>query len=125
MQRTGCVLLDGSGRVQVGVGVFGWNFYTRVIPFATPVKFNSIAHVLLWSFVCAIPCVPARILSANCLTKTDSYAADRASQPAKLFENVLGQVRTATKRAGGVTRNHGGSAGRRLGVKKFTGKAPI
>ena len=59
------------------------------------------------------------------IIKTDSCAADRASQPAKLFENALGQVRTATKRAGGVTRNHGGSAGRRLGVKKFTGEAPI
>jgi len=64
-------------------------------------------------------------MAGTVLDKTDSYAADRASQPAKLFENVLGQVRTATKRAGGVTRNHGGSAGRRLGVKKFTGEAPI
>jgi len=64
-------------------------------------------------------------ISATALDKTDSCAADRASQPAKLFENAFGQVRTATKRAGGVTRNHGGSAGRRLGVKKFTGQASI
>ncbi|KAJ3850744.1 ribosomal protein L27 [Lentinula lateritia] len=32
----------------------------------------------------------------------------------------LGAVRTATKRAGGTVANHGGSAGRRLGVKKFS-----
>ncbi|KAE9409454.1 hypothetical protein BT96DRAFT_848054 [Gymnopus androsaceus JB14] len=32
----------------------------------------------------------------------------------------LGAVRTATKRAGGTIANHGGSAGRRLGVKKFS-----
>jgi len=30
------------------------------------------------------------------------------------------QVRTATKRAAGSSRNHGGSAGRRLGLKKFS-----
>ncbi|TFY71753.1 hypothetical protein EVG20_g1242 [Dentipellis fragilis] len=34
--------------------------------------------------------------------------------------SVLGSVRTATKRAGGSTRNHGGSPGKRLGVKKFS-----
>jgi large subunit ribosomal protein L27 len=32
-----------------------------------------------------------------------------------------GAVRTATKRAGGSVRNHGGSPGKRLGVKKFSG----
>lgn len=32
------------------------------------------------------------------------------------------QVRTATKRAGGSTKNNRGSAGRRLGVKKFGGQ---
>ncbi|KIK59603.1 hypothetical protein GYMLUDRAFT_44566 [Collybiopsis luxurians FD-317 M1] len=32
----------------------------------------------------------------------------------------LGAIRTATKRAGGTVNNHGGSAGRRLGVKKFS-----
>ncbi|KAI0345340.1 ribosomal protein L27 [Trametopsis cervina] len=32
----------------------------------------------------------------------------------------LGAIRTATKRAGGSTRNHGGSPGQRLGVKKFS-----
>ncbi|KIP12279.1 hypothetical protein PHLGIDRAFT_27426 [Phlebiopsis gigantea 11061_1 CR5-6] len=32
----------------------------------------------------------------------------------------LGAIRTATKRAGGSTSNRGGSAGRRLGVKKFS-----
>ncbi|KAI0093973.1 ribosomal L27 protein-domain-containing protein [Irpex rosettiformis] len=31
----------------------------------------------------------------------------------------LGAVRTATKRAGGTVRNHGGSPGQRLGIKKF------
>ncbi|KAJ3492162.1 hypothetical protein NLI96_g209 [Meripilus lineatus] len=32
----------------------------------------------------------------------------------------LGAVRTATKRAGGTVANHGGSPGKRLGVKKFS-----
>ncbi|RPD66411.1 hypothetical protein L226DRAFT_479049 [Lentinus tigrinus ALCF2SS1-7] len=32
----------------------------------------------------------------------------------------LGSVRTATKRAGGTVNNHGGSPGKRLGVKKFS-----
>ncbi|KAG6910278.1 hypothetical protein DXG01_011675 [Tephrocybe rancida] len=30
-------------------------------------------------------------------------------------------IRTATKRAGGTVHNHGGSPGKRLGVKKFSG----
>jgi large subunit ribosomal protein L27 len=34
----------------------------------------------------------------------------------------FGSVRTATKRAGGTVRNHGGSPGKRLGVKKFSGE---
>lgn len=34
-----------------------------------------------------------------------------------------GSVRTATKRAGGTVRNHGGSPGKRLGLKKFSGSA--
>jgi hypothetical protein len=34
---------------------------------------------------------------------------------------ALGSVRTATKRAGGTVHNHGGSPGKRLGVKKFSG----
>lgn len=34
----------------------------------------------------------------------------------------LGAIRTATKRAGGTVRNHGGSPGKRLGVKKFSGE---
>ena len=33
-----------------------------------------------------------------------------------------GSIRTATKRAGGTVRNHGGSPGKRLGLKKFSGK---
>ncbi|KAF8508396.1 ribosomal L27 protein-domain-containing protein, partial [Gautieria morchelliformis] len=37
----------------------------------------------------------------------------------------LGQVRTATKRAGGTIRNHGGSPGKRLGVKKFSDEPVI
>ncbi|KIY43448.1 hypothetical protein FISHEDRAFT_53692 [Fistulina hepatica ATCC 64428] len=32
----------------------------------------------------------------------------------------VGSVRTATKKAGGTVRNHGGSPGKRLGVKKFS-----
>ncbi|KAH9952112.1 ribosomal L27 protein-domain-containing protein [Amylocystis lapponica] len=32
----------------------------------------------------------------------------------------LGAVRTATKRAGGTVANHGGSPGKRLGVKKYS-----
>lgn len=31
-------------------------------------------------------------------------------------------MRNATKRAGGTVHNHGGSPGKRLGVKKFSGK---
>jgi len=34
--------------------------------------------------------------------------------------SILGAVRTATKRAGGTVRNHGGSPGKRLGIKKFS-----
>ncbi|KAF8212063.1 ribosomal L27 protein-domain-containing protein [Mycena galopus ATCC 62051] len=34
--------------------------------------------------------------------------------------SILGSVRTATKRAGGTVHNHGGSPGKRLGVKKFS-----
>ncbi|KAI0273588.1 ribosomal L27 protein-domain-containing protein [Gloeopeniophorella convolvens] len=34
--------------------------------------------------------------------------------------SAIGSVRTATKRAGGSVRNHGGSPGKRLGVKKFS-----
>jgi len=35
----------------------------------------------------------------------------------------LGAIRTATKRAGGTVRNHGGSPGKRLGLKKFSDQA--
>lgn len=35
---------------------------------------------------------------------------------------ALGQIRTATKKAGGSTKNGGSSAGRRLGIKKFSGE---
>lgn len=35
--------------------------------------------------------------------------------------SITGAVRTATKRAGGTVHNHGGSPGKRLGVKKFSG----
>jgi Ribosomal L27 protein len=38
-----------------------------------------------------------------------------------IYHTGLGQVRTATKRAGGTIRNHGGSPGKRLGIKKFSG----
>jgi hypothetical protein len=39
-----------------------------------------------------------------------------------LLSHILaGSIRTATKRAGGSVRNHGGSPGKRLGVKKFSG----
>ncbi|KAJ7174005.1 ribosomal L27 protein-domain-containing protein [Mycena crocata] len=34
--------------------------------------------------------------------------------------SILGSVRNATKRAGGTVNNHGGSPGKRLGVKKFS-----
>lgn len=37
----------------------------------------------------------------------------------------LGAIRTATKRAGGTVHNHGGSAGKRLGLKKFSGKRVV
>ncbi|KAH9001311.1 ribosomal L27 protein-domain-containing protein [Lactarius akahatsu] len=42
--------------------------------------------------------------------------ADSAHSPF----SILGSIRTATKRAGGSVRNHGGSPGKRLGVKKFS-----
>jgi len=32
----------------------------------------------------------------------------------------VGSIRTATKRAGGTVHNHGGSPGKRLGIKKFS-----
>ncbi|KIM79745.1 hypothetical protein PILCRDRAFT_10226 [Piloderma croceum F 1598] len=41
------------------------------------------------------------------------------------FASGIGSVRTATKRAGGSVRNHGGSPGKRLGVKKFSDEAVI
>ncbi|KAF7305062.1 Mitochondrial 54S ribosomal protein [Mycena kentingensis (nom. inval.)] len=39
--------------------------------------------------------------------------------------SAIGAVRTATKRAGGTVHNHGGSPGKRLGVKKFSDEAVI
>ena len=38
-----------------------------------------------------------------------------------LIYTTTGAIRTATKRAGGTVHNHGGSPGKRLGVKKFSG----
>lgn len=38
-----------------------------------------------------------------------------------IISPLAGSIRTATKRAGGSVRNHGGSPGKRLGVKKFSG----
>ncbi|KAF5358162.1 hypothetical protein D9756_001339 [Leucocoprinus leucothites] len=39
--------------------------------------------------------------------------------------SLLGSVRTATKRAGGTVHNHGGSPGKRLGIKKFSDQQVI
>jgi len=39
--------------------------------------------------------------------------------------SLLGSVRTATKRAGGTVHNHGGSPGKRLGIKKFSDQLVI
>ncbi|KXN91503.1 54S ribosomal protein L2, mitochondrial [Leucoagaricus sp. SymC.cos] len=47
--------------------------------------------------------------------------ADAARSPFSL----LGSIRTATKRAGGTVHNHGGSPGKRLGVKKFSDQQVI
>ncbi|KAI9571487.1 ribosomal L27 protein-domain-containing protein [Boletus coccyginus] len=44
----------------------------------------------------------------------------RCCQLARSPFSLLGSVRTATKRAGGTVRNHGGSPGKRLGLKKFS-----
>ncbi|KAH7926626.1 hypothetical protein BV22DRAFT_969285, partial [Leucogyrophana mollusca] len=44
----------------------------------------------------------------------------RCCEVARSPFSVLGSVRTATKRAGGTVRNHGGSPGKRLGLKKFS-----
>jgi len=38
-----------------------------------------------------------------------------------LTTGTTGAIRTATKRAGGTVNNHGGSPGKRLGLKKFSG----
>ncbi|KZS88430.1 hypothetical protein SISNIDRAFT_459910 [Sistotremastrum niveocremeum HHB9708] len=48
-----------------------------------------------------------------------SLTANVPLDPKWLLSRV-GQVRTATKRAGGTVRNHGGSPGKRLGIKKFS-----
>jgi len=49
----------------------------------------------------------------------------RSLQARGPFDSALGSVRTATKRAGGTVHNHGGSPGKRLGVKKFSDQAVI
>lgn len=53
-----------------------------------------------------------------CLVRT-VFITKRLSFHHHLLEK--GSVRTATKRAGGTVRNHGGSPGKRLGLKKFSG----
>ncbi|CDO73544.1 hypothetical protein BN946_scf185014.g14 [Trametes cinnabarina] len=51
----------------------------------------------------------------------DSARVSRHGSLTDLVGNAgLGSVRTATKRAGGTVSNHGGSPGKRLGVKKFS-----
>ncbi|TFK42292.1 ribosomal L27 protein-domain-containing protein [Crucibulum laeve] len=45
---------------------------------------------------------------------------NRCVQAARSPFSLLGAVRTATKRAGGTVHNHGGSPGKRLGIKKFS-----
>ncbi|EIN07160.1 ribosomal protein L27 [Punctularia strigosozonata HHB-11173 SS5] len=52
------------------------------------------------------------------LSQAARRCADLAPKPFSAFG--LGSVRTATKRAGGTIRNHGGSPGKRLGIKKFS-----
>jgi large subunit ribosomal protein L27 len=47
-----------------------------------------------------------------------SFCVKAAKSPFSVLG--VGSVRTATKRAGGTVRNHGGSPGKRLGVKKFS-----
>ncbi|KAF8635488.1 hypothetical protein AX17_003878 [Amanita inopinata Kibby_2008] len=44
----------------------------------------------------------------------------RCIQVAKSPFTLTGAIRTATKRAGGTVHNHGGSPGKRLGLKKFS-----
>ncbi|KAF9053024.1 ribosomal L27 protein-domain-containing protein [Panaeolus papilionaceus] len=48
-----------------------------------------------------------------------SFLTRYLSAPASPF-SLLGAIRTATKRAGGTVHNHGGSPGKRLGLKKFS-----
>jgi len=50
------------------------------------------------------------------------WSLSQCSWPVQSLFKVsgLGSVRTATKRAGGTVSNHGGSPGKRLGVKKFS-----
>ena len=55
------------------------------------------------------------VLWARLLTR--NLSTDLLSVPC----TGLGSIRTATKRAGGTVANHGGSPGKRLGVKKFSG----
>ncbi|KAG8996932.1 60S ribosomal protein L27 [Tulasnella sp. JGI-2019a] len=45
--------------------------------------------------------------------------------PSTSGSSWLGQIRTATKKAGGTTKNGGSSAGRRLGIKKFSDQAVV
>jgi len=56
------------------------------------------------------------------VTVTIMFSLWRSSQlPTNPFSILgFGSIRTATKRAGGTVRNHGGSPGKRLGVKKFS-----
>ncbi|GLB34650.1 putative ribosomal protein [Lyophyllum shimeji] len=52
-----------------------------------------------------------------------SRCCSAAKSPFSVFG--LGSIRTATKRAGGTVHNHGGSPGKRLGVKKFSDQPVI
>jgi hypothetical protein len=77
--------------------------------------FKNLEFIMFSMSVCDL-----HFISDSCLV------ADRLCQPPTRYAaaalNILGQIRTATKRAGGTIKNHGGTAGRRLGVKKFSGQ---
>ncbi|BFZ60003.1 54S ribosomal protein L2 mitochondrial [Saitoella coloradoensis] len=61
---------------------------------------------------------PPRITSIFRTVGTFTSPSAAAPSPFTSLFNPLGQIRTATKRAGGSTKNNRDSAGRRLGTKK-------
>ncbi|KAG8742787.1 60S ribosomal protein L27 [Ceratobasidium sp. 428] len=64
--------------------------------------------------------MPSILSSLNVLSSLRQVA-----RSALEYRNPPVQVRTATKKAGGTTKNHGKSPGQRLGIKKFSDQVVI